>query len=589
MTLNVCRKGLRLDDWDNEEDDETKEQEGDDTDGDGDDDDKWGIFGDDYEDEFNADDDYDNGDVTLDAIKEMVPSNFYDSKTPTEDFDATYHGVMAKRNYEIQKAIVVWPKESSWLVLTNGELNKMCRFVLKDPNVSRADMLANQILAEEFEDYGFNNDRKSVVSTFMQVLMAVGDSDGAFSFWERYLAKQQMQGRLPNEIVPQIGPFMEHFGNEDRVQVCLYETIQKEMVVRNPNAAIDFVVGCVNSLKNDHANLCQLMIDRLLASMDRLQSTVNASSAKAFLTMFEADCGIPDSAKLVSTFLDCVTQSSCELPSSDSATRRSKIETRGPVTLLGSGLPGVFSSLGWQGVEKSLRNVISKLIEYGSVEDALTLVKELSGPHPERLDRDGKQFKLCASLASRAIQPSTQAAVENPSMQVLSHAVTLADAFCPSTIDSIVCEILKMDLDEIIAPLALVFRKQENASPQLQSAVNKLSSRCVEQLTARNSAPMGDVINWSLSLTAETELNKKNIDAFLCSPCKSSLSFELAKYSHEKILADLKPLVASGTSQLTPLARVATEGGVYRSISSRAITSPSLVSRFYRVHAGLSK
>ncbi|KAL3906286.1 MAG: hypothetical protein SGILL_009333, partial [Bacillariaceae sp.] len=133
---------------------------------------------DDCYDEMHDDDDYDDGDMTINASSEMVPSGYFDAMEYDEVFENTYHAVLGKRKFDMERAIVVWPKAGNWSVLANGDFDAMCEHVLaENPEAAKVKVRA---LSEDVVGRNFGHDdskRERDVSRMMQVLMRVNDRD----------------------------------------------------------------------------------------------------------------------------------------------------------------------------------------------------------------------------------------------------------------------------------------------------------------------------------------------------------------------------------------------------------------------------
>lgn len=282
--------------------------------------DDWDDNEDDLEGEYHAYEDYDDGDVELDAQSEMIPSNFYENERCEETFEAdyTYHGVYGKRQYDYQRVIVFWPKSRNWTVIANGDLGDMCKMLLEEgPDGKRVKMLLELVLEQNKDRKGL---RDSLVSSFIKALVELGNPEVAVSFWVDFLAKGKQRGCVPSEILPQLGPFMQAFGSEGDIKFALQDSLPKEIIKRDPDKVIHFVSTLVQSL-NEGDFPCQLMIEKIVGCLDQLQAAISAPAAKAFFAIFEnGRNGIMDGANSISTFVDGVTKVSSEL----------KVVKRGP-------------------------------------------------------------------------------------------------------------------------------------------------------------------------------------------------------------------------------------------------------------------
>ena len=115
-----------------------------------------------------------------------------------EKFEATYHGLLAKRILDNETALVVWPSNWNWKVLTNGDLHEMASTLLKEtPDAARAKELSEMVLSHDFGMSGSR--RKAAASRTIEVLIAANDKNVTLSFWNQYMSQENKKGQVPDE------------------------------------------------------------------------------------------------------------------------------------------------------------------------------------------------------------------------------------------------------------------------------------------------------------------------------------------------------------------------------------------------------
>jgi hypothetical protein len=62
----------------------------------------------------------------------MIPEDFFEGKDPDDEtFEPTGNaGIAAERQYRDEDAIVVWPRSSTWIVVTGNRLEKMISYLM---------------------------------------------------------------------------------------------------------------------------------------------------------------------------------------------------------------------------------------------------------------------------------------------------------------------------------------------------------------------------------------------------------------------------------------------------------------------------
>ena len=293
-------------------------------------------------------------------------------------------------------------------------------------------------------------------------------------------------------------------------------------------------------------------IELLVGSMHELEQAVGAACCHEFLvvlwSLLEIEYGIPDPTTVVSAFLDAVIRSSDDLNPPPSL---SKSANCGPAVICSAGVPKVCAAPEWKGIEKSLGGVVNKLIECKDFHNAVLLVHELSALHVDQVDGASLQHTICAKLANQVIGPAFLDAMKKPSLQVLLDMLSLSEVFCPLHLELFSHELLALNVDATVAPPALALQKEQTCAEQ-QAMISIVASHCIQVITTRLQEPMGVVVNRSLSLSVNSQIETQRINDFLRGPRRESLSFELTLHSHEKLLTDLKPLVGSGLIKAYP-------------------------------------
>jgi hypothetical protein len=405
---------------------------------------------------------------------------------------------------------------------------EICNNVLEDgPDGERAKLLSDMVLAKKSDAFGVR--QKRAVSGLLQVLIAVQDKGIAMDFWNQYLSQEKEQGRVPHAVLPMLKSFLSKYGTS--AQSTFVSTAVSRIALKKfSNRAFGFVAAAVKVLAEDYSTLRQELIHKLVQSIGH-EGSIDDESVKTFFEMVQAHAStiFVDPSRIVVSFLNALTELPCR--------------TRGgSMLLIGTNL----SNVDWKGIETPLLSAINKLKKEGYILHALKMVKELAGPIPKKLDCRSNKYKLCATLANQVLHGSLSALMDAPTVHQQLDLLYIADAFCHNFVQNIAQSVGTLNIDEYVTPICLSLCEHSNDSPSFRQAADELALRIVPILNERVSTPLGDVTNWATSVTAETHFEKKQIDEFLASPCHGSLSFELAKHSHERILADLKPLMSSG-------------------------------------------
>ena len=80
-------------------------------------------------------------------------------------------------------------------------------------------------------------------------------------------------------------------------------------------------------------------------------------------------------------------------------------------------------------------------------------------------------------------------------MGILRDIFTLSAEFHPPSIDPFENEVIKLNIDAVVIPLALELKKQELPSV-LEAALLRLVVPCIDALTTKLSVPSDQVIDW---------------------------------------------------------------------------------------------
>ena len=173
---------------------------------------------------------------------ELFPESYFEDQEPDdESVNSYYDGAIqmpASRSF-FGDCLMVWPKSKDWISLTDdNDVGRMCDFLTKEPDSSRAKALSKKLLSTRDTSFGFEHQRN--VTAFLGVLTHEAiDKDVGVDFWKSYLVLQS--SRILFEILPPLEWFFSRYKSEDQVTTSLINTIQPGPIVKEPDEVMKYV------------------------------------------------------------------------------------------------------------------------------------------------------------------------------------------------------------------------------------------------------------------------------------------------------------------------------------------------------------
>jgi predicted 2-oxoglutarate/Fe(II)-dependent dioxygenase YbiX len=503
-----------------------------------------------------------HGNVPLSQEEEMIPEDFYEDKDADESFKPTGNeGVNAERQYADENAIVVWPRSRRWEILAGNDPGRMCDYLLgackSEPTSEckgKAKAIIQRVLSYRLGDY--TREREEIVSKLMRCLVNIDDKEFATEYFlKQYLASQK--GPAPNELLPQLPAFTERFGC-DAVWPHLLACIDNSSYTQDPNKVLKFAIQCWQLMGTNRSTcaLSKQLEERILYCMAPeslresvpLKNLLTPVSVRDFLSLCVGEKPMPDSKLTSRRFIEAVAWASCQQVikknsysySSPASASASKVE--GPRALCNAGVVTLCETHGWESFEGALADAVKKLSENGSLDCALSLVKELAYP---AACQSSERYQVCSTLADQVVKDVLNDMGRKMTAGLLSDLFALIQLYCPSLFDNFVSAVLKLELDTVLTPLATALHKQGLApTARSQEAATKITRYCAESIASRVSKPMAIPQSWAVP--EGPAKFPYTVAPFLRSSCKPILVLQLAKKSHASLFAELRPLMLSG-------------------------------------------
>ena len=335
------------------------------------------------------------GKISIDQSSELVPEDFYEGKEAEEEFEPTGNeGVTAERQYDDEYAIVIWPRSCRWEVLTDNDISKMIEYVKEhsDEEASswmkeKLQILADKIAKLQFNTYGQNSLTETLFLDFMKLLAAEDDSAIGRNFIKTYVPNQKK--RIPVEIATQLSLILKWFDSphaDENAESVLVECINNESYSQDPNKVVAFIA---QSNRHMQGIACQQALTRILGARmvecmrpevltPPLKLTLTPSSTREFLNLLIKLDDAPGAFNVTRDFIERLTWASCQHKQITSHFYISRTETgKGPIALCNAPILECCAKFGWKALGSALEGVVKALIQHGSSNYALSLVREL--------------------------------------------------------------------------------------------------------------------------------------------------------------------------------------------------------------------
>jgi hypothetical protein len=375
-------------------------------------------------------------------------------------------------------------------------------------------------------------------------------------FIKRYIESESKKHRVPNEIYPAFGDIMSVYaGDNDAMTENLLVCVSTQAYRNAPDQILSFLNAfhAAASATPDGMLMTKRFTLKVLECMkleaaSSLKTTISSSAVKSFLSLCAGMNEGDDWSNIVVCFIRSVTVESCQDIQTHQASyhyssRPASVQKgKGPVVLCGSGIKHCCEKFGWKLLEGPLVDAVKKMIEFGSLTHALSLVKELKSGFPSPAGEDARS-STCSKLANIVVEEGLKFA-STPTVSSLKDLFFLLPSNDRLMSEGFVAKVLKLDIRMICVPFvtSVIVGKASVDSP-----LGKIAAHCAHNLSQAANAPLEQVRNWSIK--ERTRLADANVAAFLKSPCKIIYNYQLAKTKHKMFLQSIAPYISSGEIQ----------------------------------------
>lgn len=144
-----------------------------------------------------------------------------------------------------------------------------------------------------------------------------------------------------------------------------------------------------------------------------------------------------------------------------------------------------------------LEDAVQKMIEFGSLDPALSLVTEFKSR--VSVQEDSRSL-VCSNLAKIVIEEGLKGFTATPTSASLEDLFLLLPGNCPLMTERFVANVLTLDVRKTIIPFFINVARGI-ASDNSPISIGKLAAHCARKLTKRAFAPIAKVQSWSINET----------------------------------------------------------------------------------------
>ena len=510
------------------------------------------------------------GDTDLSYSETDMLEDHFDGEEPTcmnfEPHDYDDDCITATREYEDERAIVIWPRSRRWALTTNNDTSKMCKYLLRACEEGTLDSESKEECNKKLETVMTRVlQEKSNCTTNVEEIMRCIVQCGNEKLGKKFLIEYTPAKGKPDGVIKQIQAFIECFGG-DVISPIILSWMNATRFTDDPTGTAKFLIQLCKSLGKppSNAKLIEGLIEAFVDAMCPPQR--NAQVSKKNLDSFPLDalldlfvCGKhsnSSSAKLASRILEGYLFMSCQKthikPQHSWHSSIRTYETEGPTLLLSSAMSllSMCEKYGWIKYEDVLVKAAEKLCQYGNASCIVELVEKFTTIASVSSKHATDRSRICSRMATIAcgkILARAQPLSPHQYFSTLSTYKNLArviGTYCPSMAPRFVESAKTLDIDSILYPLVTDKTLRSSATVSIMDSVRSLTLYCATKLKSRVSTNLGSINVWSLpnaSLSRNSEYA-----SFLRDPCKQTRDWQVRKSDHKAFLQDLRPLLHLG-------------------------------------------